>query len=82
MSNQSESEQTELATDVAADDVDNRSDHEKRPLSEHVEHYAGHISSRHGTVHWWLAIVYLILFIWALYYGFTYWGGLGPGLDY
>jgi hypothetical protein len=25
--------------------------------------------------------VYLVLFVWALYYGYTYWGGLGPGLD-
>lgn len=54
----------------------------KQPLSEHIEEYAGHIKSRHGTVHWWLAIVYLILFCWAMYYGYTYWGGLGPGLDY
>lgn len=55
---------------------------EKIPLSEHVETYAGHISSRHGKVNGWLAVVYLILFVWAMYYGFTHWGGLGPGLDY
>jgi len=23
----------------------------------------------------------VILFLWALYYGYTYWGGLGPGLE-
>jgi len=26
--------------------------------------------------------VYLVLLVWALYYGYIYWGGLGPGLDY
>ena len=54
----------------------------EKPLRDHIETYGGHISSRHGSVHWWLAIVYLVLFIWSLYYGYTYWGGLGPGLDY
>jgi hypothetical protein len=29
-----------------------------------------------------LLVVYYGLFVWALYYGYTYWGGLGPGLDY
>jgi len=24
-------------------------------------------------------VVYAVLFIWALYYVVTYWGGLGPG---
>lgn len=53
------------------------------PCHEKVETYGGgHIRSRHGRVDGWLCIVYLILFIWAIYYGFTYWGGLGPGLDY
>ncbi len=41
----------------------------------------GQIESRHGRVNGWLLIVYLVLFVWALYYGYTYWGGLGPGLD-
>jgi hypothetical protein len=39
------------------------------------------IQSRHGRINRWLLVVYLILFVWALYYGYTYWGGLGPGLD-
>jgi len=56
---------------------------ESIPYADQVEYYAGrHISSRHGRIHWWLGIVYLVLFIWALYYGVTHWGGLGPGLDY
>ena len=29
----------------------------------------------------WLLVVYAVLFVWSLYYGYTYWGGLGPGLD-
>lgn len=50
---------------------------------EHLEEFGGgHIKSRHGFINRWLLVVYVILFIWALYYGFTYWGGLGPGLDY
>lgn len=71
-------QQTE--NDVAVEATHTADDNQ--PLSEHVETYAGHISSRHGKVNGWLAVVYLILFIWAIYYGFTHWGGLGPGLDY
>jgi hypothetical protein len=41
----------------------------------------GHIKARHGRVNGWLLVVYLALFAWAMYYGFNYWGGLGPGLD-
>lgn len=56
---------------------------EEVPYADQIEYYAGrHISSCHGRIHWWLGAVYLILFLWALYYGVTYWGGLGPGLDY
>ena len=39
------------------------------------------VQARHGRVNTWLCIVYLIMFVWALYYAITYWGGLGPGLD-
>lgn len=49
---------------------------------EQTEQYGGHIESRHGRINTWLLIVYAILFVWSLYYGFVYWGGLGPGLDY
>lgn len=48
-----------------------------------VETFAdGHIGVRHGRVNLWLAVVYAVMFVWAIYYGFAYWGGLGPGLDY
>lgn len=51
--------------------------------SEQLEEYGGgHIKARHGIINRWLLVVYAILFVWALYYGFKYWGGLGPGLDY
>ena len=50
---------------------------------EQVEEYGGgHIQVRHGRINGWLLVVYYGLFVWALYYGYTYWGGLGPGLDY
>jgi len=42
----------------------------------------GGVSARHGKVNAWLLVVYAVLFVWAIYYGITYWGGLGPGLDY
>ena len=54
------------------------------PLPHHqqTEKYGGgHIEARHGRINRWLLVVYLILFVWALYYGYVYWGGLGPGLD-
>jgi len=55
-----------------------------RPKAHHeeVESYGGHIQARHGRVNAWLLAVYLVLLVWALYYGYRYWGGLGPGLDY
>ena len=31
-------------------------------------------------MNYWLLAVYAILGIWAMYYLFEYWGGLGPGL--
>ena len=48
-----------------------------------VESYGGgYIQAHHGGINGWLLLVYAILWVWALYYGITYWGGLGPGLDY
>jgi len=45
-----------------------------------MEEYAGgHIQARVGYIPVWLLTVYAVLFIWGLYYGYTYWGGLGPG---
>ena len=52
------------------------------PHHRQTEKYGGgHIEARHGRINVWLLIVYLVLFVWALYYGYMYWGGLGPGLD-
>ena len=51
--------------------------------ADEVEEFAdGEVSVRHGRVNGWLMVVYAIMFVWAIYYGITYWGGLGPGLDY
>ena len=48
--------------------------------TEEMEEYAGGtIESRHGYIPVWLLVVYVVLFIWALYYLVVYWGGLGPG---
>jgi hypothetical protein len=53
------------------------------PYHQRTESYGGgHIEARHGKVDGWLALVYVVMFAWAIYYGFVYWGGLGPGLDY
>jgi hypothetical protein len=52
------------------------------PHHRQTEGYGnGHIQARHGRINGWLLVVYLVMFVWALYYGYTYWGGLGPGLD-
>ena len=46
-----------------------------------VEEYAqGEIRSYRGRVNAWLLVVYAVLAVWAIYYLFAYWGGLGPGL--
>jgi len=47
------------------------------PIEEHAH---GEVRSYHGIVNAWLLAVYAILTVWAIYYLFTYWGGLGPGL--
>ena len=52
------------------------------PHHQQTEDYGGgHIQARHGRINGWLLVVYAVLFVWSLYYGYTYWGGLGPGLD-
>jgi hypothetical protein len=60
-----------------------------RPRSEaelhrdEMEEYAGGtIEARHGYIPIWLLVVYAVLFVWGLYYAYTYWGGLGPGRIY
>jgi hypothetical protein len=48
-----------------------------------LEEYAGgYIEAWVGHIPAWLLAVYAVLFFWALYYGYTYWGGLGPGRPY
>ena len=45
-----------------------------------MEDYAGgYIQARIGHIPAWLLVVYAVLFVWALYYGYQYWGGVGPG---
>jgi hypothetical protein len=46
-----------------------------------IEEYShGEVRAYHGIVNKWLLVVYAILAVWGIYYLFTYWGGLGPGL--
>jgi hypothetical protein len=49
------------------------------PAHEMEEYAGGYIQARVGHIPVWLLVVYAVLFIWALYYLVTYWGGLGPG---
>lgn len=52
------------------------------PHHRQTEDYGGgHVQARHGRINAWLLVVYLVMFLWALYYGYVYWGGRGPGLD-
>ena len=58
---------------------------ETEPLAhaDQLEDYAGgYIQARHGRIPLWLMVVYFVLFVWALYYLYVYWGGLGPGLGF
>jgi hypothetical protein len=68
--------ETEPKRDAAGSPAD-------RHHAEEMEDYAGgYIQAHHGTIAPWLLVVYLVLFLWALYYMVFYWGGLGPGLNY
>jgi hypothetical protein len=68
------SENSDRAGSPAHDDV---------PHHLQVESYGGgDVQARHGRINGWLLVVYAIMWVWALYYGVTYWGGLGPGLDF
>ena len=44
------------------------------------DYAGGYIQAHHGGIPAWLLAIYVILFVWALYYAYVYWGGLGPGL--
>jgi hypothetical protein len=49
-------------------------------MHEEMEEYqGGSIEEHHGYIPLWLLAVYAVLFIWALYYGYHFWGGVGPG---
>lgn len=50
---------------------------ERGPVHEYAD---GEIRSYEGYVNYWLLAVYAVLGIWALYYVWQHWGGLGPGL--
>jgi hypothetical protein len=54
----------------------------ERPEEEMEEYAGGYLKARHGKVDAWLVVVIVALIVWGIYYGFTYWGGLGEGLDY
>jgi hypothetical protein len=57
-------------------------EHGQKPHHEEMEEYAGgYLKAYHGRIDTWLLVVYAVLFAWALYYLFAFWGGLGPGLD-
>jgi uncharacterized membrane protein len=68
----------------SADETTGRhgSDHEGQTHREDGMHdYAGgYIQAHHGGIPGWLLVVYVVLFVWALYYAYVYWGSLGPGL--
>ncbi len=49
------------------------------PHHDKEEYGGGAIEGRHGYIPAWLLVVYIVLFVWALYYAYQYWGGLGPG---
>ena len=49
---------------------------------EREEYGGGAIEARHGYIPIWLLVVYAVLFVWGMYYAYTYWGGLGPGRIY
>ncbi len=76
MTNDAEKAQPEaLSADIGHRD--------EEPYWRKVEDYGGGIvQARHGKINLWLGVVYAILLVWALYYGWVYWGGLGPGLNY
>jgi hypothetical protein len=62
--------------------ADPRGNEPTHPADELEDYAGGHIQARHGTIPAWLLAVYAVLFVWALYYLYVYWGGLGQGLAY
>ncbi len=71
------------ATEPPAQDRAGSGTHRRGEHSEELENYAGgYIQARHGKINVWLIVVIVVLLVWGIYYGFTYWGDLGEGLDY
>ena len=70
-------------TVIGAPPAGNEPPHEELFFTEHereLEDYGGgQIQAWVGHFPIWLLAVYAILFIWALYYEYTYWGNVGPG---
>ena len=55
-------------------------DHSFTEHEHELEEYAGgYIKAWVGRFPRWLLAVYAILFVWGLYYEYTYWGNVGPG---
>lgn len=47
---------------------------DQTPEAERIEHYeSANIYERHGSVPKWLAVVYIALGIWMIYYLMHYW---------
>ena len=46
---------------------------------ERQDYQGGELQDRHGYIPAWLLVVYTVLLFWGLYYGYAYWGGVGPG---
>ena len=60
-------------------DSPNAPPHAEGHAHEMEEYAGGYIQAWVGHIPAWLLAVYAVLFFWALYYGYQYWGGLGPG---
>jgi hypothetical protein len=67
-------------TDPQRDSANAQPHAEGHERAHEMEEYAGgYIQAWVGHIPAWLLAVYAVLFLWALYYGYHYWGGLGPG---
>ncbi len=62
---------------MTARDEQGEAERTRGPIEEYAQ---GEIRAYHGIVNKWLLAVYVILAVWGIYYLFTQWGGLGPGL--
>jgi hypothetical protein len=66
---------------MSSTDQPTGSGHEEHQQERDMHDYAGgYIRAHHGGIPAWLLAVYVVLFVWALYYAYVFWGSLGPGL--